>query len=100
MLAGSAMAVRGVGSCTWRPSIPPARTRVSVIRHEFAENAPQWVLVAARCHPAAVSRLSRAVAGVPIPARHVHATEPHLANAGAVSSQSNKPHLNLPGFRR
>ena len=47
--------------------------------------------------PAAVSRLSRAVAGVPIAARHAHATEPHFGNAGAVSSQSNKPHLN-PGF--
>ena len=71
--------------------------------------------------PAAISRLARAVkvadiqhgdaglergrdghdgfrvAGVPIAARHAHATEPHFGNAGAVSSQSNKPHLN-PGF--
>jgi hypothetical protein len=31
------------------------------------------------------------VAGVPIAARHAH-------DAGTVSSQSNKPHLNLPGF--
>ena len=38
------------------------------------------------------------VVGVPIAARHAHATEPHFGNAGTVSSQSNKPHLNLPGF--
>jgi hypothetical protein len=31
------------------------------------------------------------VAGVPIAARHAH-------DAGTVSSQSDKPHLNLPGF--
>src|SRR5262249_24409734 len=36
--------------------------------------------------------------GVPIAARHAHATEPHFGNAGGVSSQSNKPHLNLPGL--
>jgi hypothetical protein len=38
------------------------------------------------------------VVGVPIAARHAHATEPHFGNAGTVPSQSNKPHLNLPGF--
>ena len=36
------------------------------------------------------------VASLPIAARLAHAAEP--GNAGTVSSQSNKPHLNLPGF--
>src|SRR5215831_6798004 len=104
------------------PSIPPARTRVSVIRHEYAESAPQGVLVCspmpALPQPSALylapnkaadiqhgdAGLERGVdgrdgfRGVFIAARHAHATEPHFGNAGAVSSQSNKPHLNLPGL--
>src|SRR5262249_6092669 len=35
------------------------------------------------------------IVGRPVAARHAHATEPHFGNVGTVSSQSNKPHLNL-----
>jgi len=43
------------------------------------------------------------VVGGPIAARHAHATEPHFGNVRTVSSQSNKPHLDLrqsPGIFR
>src|SRR5262249_38126750 len=96
-------------------------TRVSVIRHEYAESAHRG----SRCspmpalpQPSAVYLAPYKVAdiqhgdagvergmdghdgfrGVFIAARHARATEPHFGNAGAVSSQSNKPHLNLPGL--
>ena len=38
------------------------------------------------------------VVGRPVAARHAHATEPHFGNVRTVSSQSNKPHLNLLGL--